>query len=107
MGPFEYVSLGLCAQNSIGLNMSLILLLLYVYFFSTLVVCHQRPNIHQLSWNLLEINPTTMLDVLHFHINEGIDGVNLVFNSVVAYNGHACWSKLQIYFSFVTTCLQY
>ncbi len=61
--------------------MSLILLLLYVYFFSTLVVYHMHPNIYQHLCNLLEINPVTMLDILNFQFYTGIDDVNLVFNS--------------------------
>ena len=60
---------------------SLIHLLLYVSFVSTLVVRHLHPNIHQYSWKLLEINPTTTLDVLLLWFYAGIDGVNFVFNS--------------------------
>ncbi len=70
IGP-TCISLDLWAQDSIGLDMNVILPLLYVYFFSTLMV----ENL------LLEINPTTMLDVLYFQIYAGIDCVNLVFNS--------------------------
>ncbi len=59
----------------------LIHLLLYVSFVSTLVVRHLHPNIHQHSWNWLEINPTTTLDVLLLWFYAGIDGVILALNS--------------------------
>jgi hypothetical protein len=57
---------------------SLIHLLLYVSFVSTLVVRHLYPYIHQHSWKWLEINPTTTLDVLLLWFYTGIDGVKLV-----------------------------
>ena len=79
--PIWRCLIGFLVQNSISLDMSLILLLFHVYFLSTLVVCHLHPNIYQHSWKLLEIYPTTMLDVLYFQFYAGIDGENLVLNS--------------------------
>jgi hypothetical protein len=61
--------------------MDKILLHFYVYFISILVVCHLHPNIHQHLWKLLELNPTTMLDVLYFHIYACIGGIKFAFNS--------------------------
>ncbi len=77
---FSVISLGLWDKYSIGLDMNVILPS-FIYIISTLVVCHMYPNIHKHSWNLLERNPTTMLDVLYFQIYADIDDVNLVFNS--------------------------
>jgi hypothetical protein len=47
-------------------SMGEILLQFYVYFVSTLVVCHRYTNIYQHSWKLFELNPTTILDVSYF-----------------------------------------
>ena len=60
---------------------SLIHLLLYVSLVSTLIICHLHLNIHQHSWELLEINHTTILHVLFFQIYARIDGINFAFNS--------------------------
>jgi hypothetical protein len=77
LGPFSGISISLWAQDSMGVTLPLF----YVYFVSTLIICHLQSNIHQHSWKLLELNPTFILDVLNFQIYEGIDDVNLVFNS--------------------------
>ncbi len=42
-----------------------ILLHFYMYFVSTLVIYYLHPNIDQHLWKLLELNSTTMLDVLY------------------------------------------
>jgi hypothetical protein len=52
-----------------------------LHFISTLVGCILHTNIHQHSWKWLEINPTTMLDVLLLWSYAGIDGENFVLNS--------------------------
>lgn len=49
--------------------------LLNAYSLSTLVVYHLHTDIHQHLWKMLEISPTTMLDVLIFQFHAGVDGL--------------------------------
>ena len=64
--------------------------ILYAHSLPTFVVDHLHTNIHQQSWKLLEINPTTMLDVSHLWFYAGIDGVILVLNS---HQQNLMWNK--------------
>lgn len=61
--------------------MNEILLHFSLKFLPTLAVYYHHPNIHQHSWNILELSPTTMLDILLSMFYAGIGGMKLVFNS--------------------------
>ena len=54
--------------------MDVILLHFSLDFLPTLVVYYMHPNIHQHSWNILELNATTMSYALLSMYYVGIDG---------------------------------